>query len=123
VSGETAVRFTVPRLPVPCPRPRVPRIGKPYYSDRYNDWRGEVILWANRARPRGFSLLTCDLQLTVTVYGASRRGDWDNIGKGVSDALQGVLYADDKQVRDGHVILVDGPKRERRTEIVVEVLA
>ncbi len=121
VSGETAaVRFTVPRLPVPCPRPRVDR-GHAHYTTRYEDWRREVGFMALCSRHG--AMFKGDVKLTVTVFGASRRGDWDNIGKGVSDALQGVLYADDAQVRHGDVILLDGAKSERRTEVVVEALA
>lgn len=30
--------------------------------------------------------------------------DWDNLGKGVSDALNGIVYADDAQVVDGRVV-------------------
>lgn len=30
--------------------------------------------------------------------------DWDNVGKGVSDALNGIVYADDAQVVDGRVV-------------------
>lgn len=30
--------------------------------------------------------------------------DWDNLGKIVSDALNGVAYADDRQIADGRVI-------------------
>ena len=30
--------------------------------------------------------------------------DWDNLGKGVCDALEGIAYANDSQVVDGRVI-------------------
>lgn len=30
--------------------------------------------------------------------------DWDNLGKITSDALNGVVYKDDRQVFDGHVL-------------------
>jgi Holliday junction resolvase RusA-like endonuclease len=32
------------------------------------------------------------------------KNDWDNIGKAVSDALNGVAYVDDEQVIDGRVV-------------------
>lgn len=41
-----------------------------------------------------------DVGIRVFVKGRTE-ADIDNIFKGVSDALQGVLYADDKQVRKG----------------------
>lgn len=34
---------------------------------------------------------------------ASKRPDWDNIGKSVSDALNGVAYLDDSQIVDASV--------------------
>ena len=35
-------------------------------------------------------------------------GDWDNHGKAVSDALNGICYVDDRQIIDGHVLLFKG---------------
>lgn len=35
--------------------------------------------------------------------------DWDNVGKGVSDALNGIVYEDDAQVVDGRVVKRFGP--------------
>lgn len=38
--------------------------------------------------------------------------DWDNAGKALSDALNGVVYRDDKQIYDCHVVQVYGAKGE-----------
>jgi len=38
--------------------------------------------------------------------------DWDNAGKAISDALNGVVYLDDKQVYDCHVIQMYAAKGE-----------
>ncbi len=43
--------------------------------------------------------------------------DWDNLGK-VTDALNGIVWEDDKQVVDGQVIKYYD--REPRLEIVVK---
>lgn len=45
-------------------------------------------------------------------------GDWDNFGKYVSDALNGIAYLDDSQIDDGRVI-VHRASMEPRTEIII----
>ena len=44
-------------------------------------------------------------------------GDWDNHGKAISDALNGICFADDRQVIDGHVLIFKG---EPHIEIELE---
>ena len=34
------------------------------------------------------------------------RGDWDNVGGAVSDALQEIVYENDSQVLDGRAVIV-----------------
>ena len=49
-------------------------------------------------------LLTGPVRLDVRVYVPdARRWAWDNAGKVVSDALNGIAYVDDSQIRDGRV--------------------
>jgi Holliday junction resolvase RusA-like endonuclease len=46
--------------------------------------------------------------------------DWDNVGKAVSDALNGVAYVDDDQVVDGRVVRRYGSRHEpARTVITI----
>ena len=46
--------------------------------------------------------------------------DWDNIGKAVSDALNGIAYVDDDQVVDGRVVRRYGSRHEPpRTVITI----
>ena len=44
--------------------------------------------------------------------------DWDNIGKIITDALNGLAYEDDKQIVDGRVIKLHG--EEPRVEVELE---
>ncbi len=77
-------------------------------------------LVAAAARIAGAVPLAGPMKLTVFAFRASaRRCDWDNLGKLVSDALNGVCWFDDSQVVDARVVkLID---RERpRTEVTVE---
>lgn len=64
-----------------------------------------------------------DLVLTVSVYLRNKNhGDLDNYIKLVSDALNGVAYKDDKQVKELHgYIWYD--KVNERTEVEVKRIA
>jgi Holliday junction resolvase RusA-like endonuclease len=61
-------------------------------------------------------------RLLIVAYGADPRSDWDNIGKLVSDALNGVFWEDDRQVIDARVMKLPCPKGSERTEVKVEPL-
>ena len=51
--------------------------------------------------------------VTITWQRRERRGDLDNRLKVLLDALQGVAYEDDKQVRELHAFLEDGHSENR----------
>lgn len=68
------------------------------------------------------SILGGDFRLKVSCYGASPLADWDNLGKLVSDALNGVLWEDDRQVTEATVVKLPSAKGQERTEVVVESL-
>lgn len=52
------------------------------------------------------------MYVETTFYRSRKAGDGDNLHKAVLDALQGVLWVDDKQVRSGFyaVVLCSSPK-------------
>ncbi len=111
------IRIVIPGRPVPKQRPRV--------AVRWRGWR---MVEAHAYTPRetreyeeqvrlaalaaGARPLEGDVALEVHVYVRGRHGDWDNTGKVISDALNGVAYRDDRQVVDGRVII----HRVRRAE-------
>ena len=45
--------------------------------------------------------LSGNLRLRVVYYGESRRLDWDNLVKPIQDALQSILYHNDRQIIEG----------------------
>ena len=57
--------------------------------------------------------------LTLHWYRARAAGDIDNRIKVASDALNGLVWADDKQVGELHVYRIDG-QRPGRLEVTVE---
>ena len=56
------------------------------------------------------------IRLDIWLYRPARRGDIDNYNKALLDALQGVVYEDDKQVVEMHIYLDRDPKNPR-TEV------
>ncbi len=62
--------------------------------------------------------LTCAVAVTLAVYFPSKAGDLDNRAKKILDCLQGVAYANDKQVTELHMFRhVD--KHNPRVEVTV----
>lgn len=105
------IKITAPIDAVPFPRPS--SNGKRRFNpQRYTDFKQALGLFARRAMG-GQSPLTGAVKLTADIYKkiiptALKFGDWDNHGKAVSDALNGICYIDDKQILDGHVRLHKG---------------
>jgi crossover junction endodeoxyribonuclease RusA len=96
---RTIAEFTVDGRPVPCPRPRVTRDGKHTYNPaRYETWRTECGLIASVEMDG--TPVTCDVALLIRVRVPDKRhGDLDNYVKAVGDALEGVVFENDKQVK------------------------
>ena len=111
----TELSFTVHGQAVPAPRARITRKGN-YYGERYETWRALVQVAALR---HGRPMLEGPVMLFIAIYGARKNADWDNLGKGISDSLEGIFYSNDKQVRYARVELHNCPAKERRAEITV----
>ena len=113
------VTFTVPGQPMPQPRHRMTRSGVAYTPKeaRYAQQavRDAFLAVASPWRPHtGAVTLRLDVLIPARripkwkqeakcpIY-AFGRSDWDNFGKLVSDALNKVAYADDRQITDARV--------------------
>jgi Holliday junction resolvase RusA-like endonuclease len=66
--------------------------------------------------PRSWSAKKRDAALAGTIR-PTVKPDWDNTGKGASDALKGIVWADDTQVVDGRVIKLYDERPRLRVEI------
>jgi Holliday junction resolvase RusA-like endonuclease len=101
-----ALRFTVDAVPVPCARPRVVN-GHAFVPTRTRDFErvvrdtAKVAVMAQRWTPAEDSAFS----VTLHVYRAAKRGDWDNFAKGVCDGLNGAAWRDDRAVVEAHVFL------------------
>jgi len=107
--SEPAIVFHVPGPVIPKGRPRtVTRDGKShtYTPKRTKDYEGVVKLYALQARGRR-KPFSGNVSLDIEIRGKGR-GDLDNQVKSLLDALNGVLYNDDKQVVELHVIRQNG---------------
>lgn len=113
------VELTIPGSPVPQPRHRVPRRGKPYIDRGHaiHAYREAVQVFARAAGMKPTSEpVVVDIQcvfvrptshllkgggLSKSAKAFPPKCDWDNLGKGVCDALTGIAWEDDEQIVDG----------------------
>jgi crossover junction endodeoxyribonuclease RusA len=84
--------------------------GRTYKSDDARQYQ-EAAAWC--AKLAGATLHDGAVGLELRFYRPERRGDLDNRIKVLLDALQGVLYLDDKQVKELHAYLSDMPANPR----------
>lgn len=124
-----ALTFTIPGPPVPQPRPKISTWGgrgrayveKGHAIHAYRQavelaaqlaarggWQateGPVVLEVEAVFARPPSHLTKTGEPRSTAPAFPPRCDWDNLGKGVSDAIKtsGAVFVDDDQVVDGRV--------------------
>lgn len=105
------IKFTAPVEPVPFPRPA--SNGKRRFNPkRYTDCK-EAIAWYARQAMQGRAPFTGAIKIKIEVFKkiiptALKFGDWDNHGKAISDALNGICYLDDKQIVEAHIFLHKG---------------
>lgn len=109
--------FFVDGRPVPKGRPRVMRrilptgkwLTRTITPKRTVAWENVVRLVAQAECSRaGWTPEAVPHEVDVVVHRAARRGDADNFGKAILDALNGVTWPDDKHVRRVSIEIVDG---------------
>ena len=105
------IKFTAPIDPIPFPRPA--QNGKRRFNPpHYTAYKNALGLFARRAM-NGLPPLSGAVRISVDVYRkidptSLKFGDWDNHGKAVSDALNGICYFDDRQIVRSIVELFKG---------------
>lgn len=130
------LQFTIPGPPVPWARAR--QNGKRFFTDPKVAAFKELV--ALKAREAGARPQETPCTLAITAYlpipaswsnlkkESARNGyvhpvskpDWDNLGKGISDALNGIAYVDDSQIIYAAVRKVYDSNP--RTEVTVQYL-
>lgn len=116
-------KFVVQGAPVPKGRPRVnTKTGQAFTPKRTKDFEALVQQHAalsNLPPPLKGPVTVHLLFVTKIAENGNSRADIDNMAKAIMDAINGICYADDRQVR--RLICEVVPiKRAPRTEIVVE---
>jgi Holliday junction resolvase RusA-like endonuclease len=116
------IKLTIPGPPCAKQRPRVTRRGITFTPEKtinyetyvrelfavqyplFDPWAGPIMLkvWAYFPIPKGTSKRTRELMEGGFVR-RDRKPDWDNLGKIVSDALNGLAYQDDGQIASAFV--------------------
>lgn len=93
--------LTIPDRPRPKGRPRFGRGGRAFTPKETTEYEKKI---RNIALENGVQPLVSDnLTFTVIVYVRNRvHGDVDNYVKIASDALNGVAFKDDKQIKHVH---------------------
>lgn len=84
-------------------------------SDEARNYQQEIG-WL--ARCAGVECIEDDVAVSLHIYRPIRKGDLDNRIKVVLDALQGIAYENDNQVRELHAFLYDD-KDDPRIEVGV----
>lgn len=97
----TTYTFEVAGQPKPQARPRVTRNGT-YTPQASRDWKEAVGRAAWLAKVQS---VDGPVELHI-VLGGALRGDVDNYAKGIMDALNGIAYKDDRQVKSLSVTLL-----------------
>lgn len=135
----TCIRFSVPGEPVGKARPRFTKSGHAYTPAKTRVYesivKGEASIamrWKKQLTgaislsvraffpiPKYFTRSIREKALSGELY-HQKKPDWDNVGKIISDALNGVVYADDAIVARAEVVKLysDNP----RVEICVKQL-
>lgn len=108
---KPTIKFSAPIEPVPFPR-ALSNGKRRFNPPRYSNFKDALGLFARRAM-NGQPPFSGAIKINIDVYkkivpNALNFGDWDNHGKAISDALNGICYIDDRQIIDGHVRLHRG---------------
>lgn len=100
------ISFTIPGEPRVQKRHRDRKVGGKYDPSAKDK---ESFLVQAMAQCRPDEPLKGPLHMIIMCYGKSLHGDIDNYLKFVMDALNGIYYIDDKQIRLVEVVLYEKP--------------
>ncbi len=96
------INIVIPIEPKPAPRPRMDKTsGRVYMPEWYKIYKSAIQFYVRKQAPAYLSadplFIEMSFQKPCEVTSA-RYGDIDNLVKGVLDALNGLMWKDDRQV-------------------------
>jgi len=103
---ERIATFTVPGRPRGKERPRVGRNGK-FYTPKTTREYEETVAWFARAAYKEEP--TKDpVRLDLTIRSSKSKADTSNILKSIEDGMNGIVYIDDRQIKEIHISRIEG---------------
>lgn len=131
------IKINVPGVPIPQSRPRFTKTGHVYEDIKCREYKAEVGFIAKKMMgscepfsgqvevcltfylpiPKSWSLKQKEDAMTGK-RGHTKKPDWDNLAKAVTDAMNGIVYHDDAQIVRASVFKQYGD--DPRVEICVE---
>ena len=130
------ISFTVQGEPIAKARPRLGKAGIVYTPKRTRTWEQMVAVYAMQEM-RGSPAMLGPLQISIVAtfeipkswpawkkkqaylgrLGHTSKPDWDNLGKAIADACNGIVFRDDSQIVSGTISKKFGEKQMVRIEI------
>ena len=107
------LHFIVEQRPFPKQRPRSAAGKRPYMDVGYVRQKSRFAQLARCAYGRPWPYLLGKVELNAVFrYKDQRTADIDNLAGGIMDALNGVVWKDDRQVRRGMLAIETGCPKE-----------
>jgi Holliday junction resolvase RusA-like endonuclease len=114
---SSALTFVVLAAPVPKARARVVS-GHAYTPKRVREYEAAVAAAAREAVAAMPSWRTDGpMSVRLAVFRGARRGDLENYSKAICDAMNGVVYDDDRQIVEMHLVV--GYCKQRPHAVVI----
>ena len=103
---EHVVSFTIPGRPRGKERPRMGRNGKFYTPKRTQEYEEHVAWCAKMAYKE--DPIELPVRLDLVIRSSKSRADTSNILKSIEDGMNEIVYLDDKQIKEIHILRIEG---------------
>lgn len=113
-----SLAFTVPGRPVPAVRMTTKSMHVNKYAKRYLDYKQQVSWVARSHMQEKPTDKPVGVNIAFYLHGG-RIGDIDNLYKGVTDALNKIVYEDDRQIKRMGAKILKCEKNKQRAEVEV----
>lgn len=116
-----SILLTIPGQPVSKGRPRFFR-GHAYTPKNTRDYEKKVAVLALKALQESGLILPISETVAVAIrlyMGDDRRRDGDNMVKSITDAMNGIIYEDDSQIKQCYWEIFRTSKDQARAEVEI----